>query len=141
AFALHEAMDQTGAFSGPLLVAAMVALGGYGLGFGVLAVPAAAALGLLTWLRRAVPDPAAYAAGPAPPSPAPEPAAAPPGARAGAAPAHLSPAFWRYTAFSALTMLGFATFPVLGFHLVHRGVLPAGLVPVVYATAMGADAL
>ena len=134
AFALHEAMDQTGAFTGPLLVAGMVALGGYGLGFGILAVPAAVALGLLTWLRRAVPDPAVYVTAPA------APAAAAPVAVA-AAPRRLSPAFWRYTAFSALTMLGFATFPVLGFHLVHRGVLPAGLVPVVYATAMGVDAL
>jgi MFS family permease len=151
AFALHEAMDQTGAFTGPLLVAAMVALGGYGLGFGVLAVPAAAALGLLTWLRRAVPDPAAYAPEAVAPAAAPgdAPAAAPgdaPAAAPGDAPAptrslRLPAGFWRYTAFSALTMLGFATFPVLGFHLVHRGVLPAGLVPVVYATAMGADAL
>jgi MFS family permease len=144
AFALHEAMDQTGAFTGPLVVAVMVALGGYGLGFGVLAVPAAAAVGLLTWLRRAVPDPAAYGAGSAPAAPAGrpgEPAAAPPAARGDVGPLRLSPAFWRYTAFSALAMLGFATFPVLGFHLVHRGVLPAGLVPVVYATAMGADAV
>jgi MFS family permease len=135
AFALHEAMDQTGAFTGPLLVAAMVALGGYGLGFGILAVPAAAALALLTWLRRAVPDPAAYAAAPVAPS------AAPAADDASVPSLRLPGAFWRYTAFSALTMLGFATFPVLGFHLVHRGVLPAGLVPVVYATAMGADAL
>ena len=39
-FAVHEAMDQSGALLGPLLVAVMVAVSGYRLGFAVLAVPA-----------------------------------------------------------------------------------------------------
>ena len=39
AFALHEALDQTGALVGPLVVAAAVALSGFRLGFAVLAVP------------------------------------------------------------------------------------------------------
>jgi len=130
AFAIHEAMDQTGAFTGPLVVAAMVALGSYALGFGILALPAAAALALLAWLRRAVPRPERFGGDPGV-HPAPD---------AGEA-AALPGAFWRYLAFSAVTMLGFATFPVLGFHLADRDVLPVGLVPVVYATAMGVDAL
>ncbi|HZD64680.1 MAG TPA: MFS transporter, partial [Acidimicrobiales bacterium] len=43
-FALHEALDQSGALLGPLLVAGMVALSGYRLGFAVLAAPAALCL-------------------------------------------------------------------------------------------------
>ena len=39
AFALHEALDQTGALIGPLVVAAAVALSGFRLGFAILAVP------------------------------------------------------------------------------------------------------
>ncbi|MGH3781578.1 MAG: MFS transporter [Pseudonocardiaceae bacterium] len=57
AFALHEALDQSGAVFGPLVVAGMVALCGYRLGFGVLAIPGVATVALLAWLRRAVPVP------------------------------------------------------------------------------------
>ena len=49
--------------------------------------------------------------------------------------------FWLYTLFTALTMAGFAPFGVLGYHLQVRHVLPAGLIPVTYAAAMGAAAL
>lgn len=131
AFAVHELLDQTGAMLGPLLVAACVALGGYTLGFGVLALPGALAMLLLLRLRAAVPHPEVYeheharSAG-IDPAPADGP---------------LPGAFWRYTAFSAVVMLGFATFPVLGYHLEHAGVLAAGAVPLVYAGAMATDAL
>lgn len=50
-------------------------------------------------------------------------------------------AFWAYCAFIATTMIGFATFGVLSFHMVARGILSAAAVPLVYAAAMGADAL
>ncbi len=49
--------------------------------------------------------------------------------------------FWLYAAFSAATMLGFATWAVLADHLTTQGVLPTDLVPVLYAAAMGAAAL
>lgn len=38
-------------------------------------------------------------------------------------------------------MFGFATFGVLSFHLVERGLFPAALVPVIYAAAMVTDAV
>jgi MFS family permease len=56
-------------------------------------------------------------------------------------PAPLPAAFWAYSAFTATTMVGFATFGVLSFHMVTRGILSAAAVPVVYAAAMGADAV
>ena len=129
AFALHEALDQSGALAGPLLVAAMVAVSGYRLGYAVLAVPGALAMAAVLWLRRAVPQPAAY-----------EPAVAAPVATAAAAPGF--PArFWLYSGFTALTMTGFATFAVLAYHLQVQHVLSAPLIPVAYAAAMGAAAL
>jgi MFS family permease len=136
AFGVHEALDQSGALLGPLLVAAMVAIGGYRLGFGVLAVPGALALAALVWLRRAVPVPAAYEG---------EPTNAPAG-DAGETPevrdtAGFSPRFWLYSAFTALSMAGFATFGVLGYHLEVRHVVPAAQIPIIYALAMGAAAL
>ncbi|MDL4813659.1 MFS transporter [Actinomadura opuntiae] len=132
-FAVHEAMDQIGALVGPLTVAGVLAVtAGYGPALGVLAVPGAAALALLFWLRARVPDPAEY-------EPAPrDEEAVPRGEEAGPA---LPRAFFVYAAFTAVTMTGFATFGVLSFHLVHRHLMPAELVPVLYAGAMAADAV
>jgi MFS family permease len=49
--------------------------------------------------------------------------------------------YWLYAAFSSLTMFGYATFGLLSFHLVATGLLPPSLVPVLYAAAMGVDAV
>ncbi|MER6810886.1 MFS transporter [Spirillospora sp. NPDC000708] len=133
-FAVHEALDQIGAFVGPLTVAGVLAAtaGDYAPALGVLAVPGVAAMAILLWLRARVPAPADY-----------EPAAgedAAPQGRDAAVPA-LPRTFFVYAAFTAVTMTGFATFGVLSFHLVQRHLLPADLVPVVYAGAMAADAV
>lgn len=132
AFALHEALDQSGALLGPLLVAGMIAISGYRAGFAVLVVPGVLALVLLAWLRRAVPHPSAFSSGPSG-----QEATA---GHATAASRRFSPRFWLYTAFAVLTMLGFATFGVLAFHLSVRHVVPDWEIPVVYAAAMGVDA-
>ncbi|MEU7365114.1 MFS transporter [Streptomyces hygroscopicus] len=130
-FAVHEAMDQIGALVGPLLVAGVLALTGddYAPALGVLAVPGAAALGLLVRLRSRVPDPEAYERGAAPKAP-----------RA-AAGGRLPTAFWTYAAFTAATTTGFATFGVLSYHLVQRHLLATAWVPVLYAGAMAVDAV
>jgi MFS family permease len=49
--------------------------------------------------------------------------------------------FWLYSAFSAATMFGFATWAVLAFHVSDRHLLSIGLVPVLYAAAMAAAAV
>lgn len=139
AFAIHEALDQSGALLGPLLVAGMVAISGYRLGFGVLAIPGVLAMGALLVLRRVVPYPAAYdqpVAHGAPVGPAVQPVDD--DASAGW---RFSGQFWGYTGFTALTMLGYATFGVLGYHLQVRHVVPDWQIPVIYAAAMGMDAL
>ncbi|MEV6943185.1 MFS transporter [Streptomyces sp. NPDC051172] len=131
-FAVHEAMDQIGALIGPLVVAGVLAATGddYAPALGVLAAPGVAVLALLVWLRHRVPDPAAY-------EPEPEPAAAVGQPRR----APLPRTFWVYAAFTAATLAGFATFGVLSYHLVQRHLLPTAAVPVLYAAAMGVDAL
>ncbi|MFC9671378.1 MFS transporter [Streptomyces sp. NPDC056637] len=130
-FAVHEALDQVGALLGPLTVAGMLAVTGddYGPTLAVLAVPGVAVLALLVWLRRQVPDPAAYERAVAPRREQPRP-----GAR-------LPRDFWVYASFTAATMTGFATFGVLSFHLVARGLVPTAAVPLLYAAAMAVDAL
>ncbi|MGO4186326.1 MFS transporter [Pseudarthrobacter sp. TAF60_1] len=144
AFAFHEALDQVGAFLGPLLIGAALSLSGsYGPGFLLLTVPGAAAMLLLFWLRNRIPDPSVYevsfphgkpgmTSGSAGPGPA---TLAPP--TAGRMPRQ----FWTYAAFSSLTMFGYATFGLLSFHLVATGLLPPALVPVPYAVAMAVDAV
>ncbi|WP_344398850.1 MFS transporter [Streptomyces longisporus] len=131
-FAVHEAMDQIGALIGPLVVAGVLAATGddYAPALGVLAAPGVAVLALLVWLRHRVPDPAAYE---------PEPERAVAVEQAGRA--RLPRSFWVYAAFTAATLAGFATFGVLSYHLVQRHLLPTAAVPVLYAAAMGVDAL
>jgi len=138
AFALHEALDQVGALVGPLVVGAALALSGnYGPGFLLLAVPGLAAMLVLFRLKRRVPDPGAYetrlpVVGAIPPEGVP---LAPPSA------APMPRQYWLYAAFSSLTMFGYATFGLLSFHAVATGLLEPALVPVLYAAAMGVDAV
>ncbi|MCV7108149.1 MFS transporter [Mycolicibacterium chitae] len=133
-FAVHEALDQIGAMLGPLTVAGMLVLtgGDYGPALGVLAAPGTAVLALLIWLRWRVPRPSEY-----------EPVDR--DRQADGSPvttrAPLPREFWLYCAFTATTMVGFATFGVLSFHMVTRGLLPPAAVPVIYAAAMAADAV
>lgn len=125
AFAIHEALDQSGALAGPLIVAAAVALsGGFRWGFGILALPGAAAMVAVWRLRRAVPAPEDYE----PEDDAPAPATPV---------AHRLPRrFWLYAGYTALNMAGFATFAVLSYHLEVRGVVSEATIPIMYALAM-----
>lgn len=131
AFGLHEALDQTGAMAGPLLLAAALAFGlGYRGAFAVLAVPGLAALVVLLRLHRLAPDPVEY-----------EPEARVSEAKRLRLDGRLPRRFWLYAAFSATTMFGFSTWAVLAYHLSDRRLVPAGVVPVLYAVAMAAAAV
>lgn len=130
AFAVHEALDQSGALIGPLAVAGVLALhDGYRTAFAVLAVPGVAALAVLAYLRRAVPRPGSY-------DPDVRPTQTRPVSFHG-----FSRRYWQYAAFSAATLAGFATFAVLAYHLERRHVVSAATIPLLYAVAMGAAAL
>jgi MFS family permease len=129
-FAIHEAIDQSGALVGPLIVAALLATGhGYRTGFAVLAVPGVLALLTLTYLRHEVPKPEEY-----------DPSAVVRQARSLSLHG-FSRRYWQYAAFTAVTMSGFATFAVLAFHLQHRHIVSSAQIPVIYAVAMGVAAL
>ncbi|MEU5023726.1 MFS transporter [Streptomyces milbemycinicus] len=126
-FGVHEALDQTGAVIGPLVVAGILAVTGndYTPALAVLAAPGIAAVLLLLWLRARVPDPLdAYENDG-------EPATGPP-----VRVTRLPRAFWTYAAFTGVTTTGLATFGVLSYHLVTRRLLAPAAVPVLYAGAM-----
>jgi MFS family permease len=126
-FAVHKALDQVGAFGGPLLVAGLAALTGHlWTGFAVLAIPGIATVILLALLRRGtnldqptpVEDhPAEAAAGPLPRS------------------------FWAFSLSCACSTLGLMTFGVMSVHLVKADLVTDTWVPVVYAGAMAVQAV
>jgi len=123
-FGVHKALDQTGAFLGPLIVAGVIVLTGHtAAGLAVLAVPGAIALGVLAWMHRHVGDP--------PPDPHAATVALEP----------LPRTFYVYAVACALTTVGLMTFGVISFHLVNESLVTAAVVPVVYAAAMGTEAL
>lgn len=124
-FGVHEALDQIGAILGPMIVAAVLYLGGgYRTSFAVLLIPALLALTVLTIARILNPQPQAMETS------------------AGVIqPKGLTQAFWLYLAAMAFFAAGVADFPLIAFHLGKAKVVPEVLIPVFYAVAMGVDAL
>jgi MFS family permease len=126
-FGLHEALDQIGAVLGPLILAAILAVheNDYKLAFLSLAVPGAMTMVVLLWTRHRFPEPDRL-----------EPPADPDDRAQGAG----SPAYRRYMAFTFLAVLGFAPFPLIGYHLATQNVVSDATVPLIFAFAMAVDA-
>lgn len=138
-FGIHKALDQVGAFAGPLVVSAVTAAASLWTGMAVLVVPGAVAMVLLVVLRLRVPDPGAYDTDDAHPAgAAPEP---PRSWLADAVGAGLPAAFFRYAVAAALTTGALVTFGIIGYHLVRDDLVPVAAVPLVYAGAMAVEAL
>jgi len=127
---VHKALDQIGAFAGPLVVAGVAALTGVlWPAFLVLVLPGAAAMLLLVRVRRRLDDPVIE----------PQPASdRPPTSRVST---RLPRAFWWFAASSGAATAGLVTFGVISYHLIRESVLPLAGVPVAYAGAMGVGAL
>jgi MFS-type transporter involved in bile tolerance (Atg22 family) len=140
-FGVHKAMDQTGAFAGPLLVASVVAVaGGIWAGMLALVVPGAIAMVLLFWIRARVPDPSVYdgsrVAGLDAPTDPPQRR----GWLADALGAGLPREFFVYAVAASLMTGGLVTFGIISYHLTVAGLVPVATVPVIYAGAMLAEA-
>ncbi len=127
-FGIHEALDQTGAVLGPLVFAAAFALqGSYRQGFAWMWAPALLCLAVLFCARQKVPAPAALEKDQAP--------------AADAQHSRLPRIFWTYSLFTFLSVAGFASFQIMAYHFKVRAVLSAAQIPVLYAVAMGVDAV
>ncbi len=120
AFGVNEALDQLGAFAGPLMVAAVLALQhDYRLAFAWLAVPAAMVLGLVLTARLRFPRAGEIRRDAAGDSGHGYPAA-----------------FWWYAAGAALVGFGFADYALIAFHFAKSHAVPATAIPIVYAFGM-----
>ncbi len=143
---VHKALDQIGAFAGPLLVAGMIgaSAGIIWPGLAVLAIPGAVAMGLLVLTRRRMPDPdrLATAVGASPP-------AVGRTERAGASMAERVQRLWmglpapflRLALGTSMCTAGLVTFGLIGFHLVQADLIATAGIPLLYAAAMGAGAI
>ncbi|MDT0527396.1 MFS transporter [Micromonospora sp. DSM 115977] len=130
---VHKALDQVGAFAGPLLVAAVVAMAAGTLwpALAVLALPGVVAMLLLLAVRARTDMPAGGT---------PSASSDPPATRA-ARRTTLPAMFHWFAAAMALCTAGLVTFGLIGFHLVRAGVVATATVPLMYAAAMAAGAL
>ena len=123
---VHKALDQIGAFAGPLLVAGLIAWSGsISPGLLALAVPGGVALVLLGVTRRRLPEPEAPAAAALP----------------GTGRTRLPPRFLWFAVGTTLCTAGLVTFGLISFALVQRHLAPAAGAPLLSAAAMAAEAL
>jgi MFS family permease len=126
-FGLHEAMDQAGAFMGPLLVALVLAESHeYWRAYSLLAIPAGLALITLFVARSLYSDPSRF-------EPMPH--------TAEIGPRQFPRTFWIYVAASGLVAAGVIDFPLIAYHLQQARITSPAETPVFYAIAMGVEAL
>ncbi|MGH3341039.1 MAG: MFS transporter, partial [Propionibacteriaceae bacterium] len=137
-FGVHQALDQTGAVAGPLLVAAVAAAAGtFWPAMAVLIVPGAVAMLVLLRIWRNVGNPVVSdddAVATEQPSERRE-------SLLSSLHGRLPSEFWLFAAASAAASAGLVTFAVISYHLTVDQVVPVAAVPVIYAAAMGAEAL
>lgn len=129
AFGVHEVLDQAGALIGPVVIALVLASNGVSIGeyrtaFLYLAIPAIITLTLLTFTWRTYPHPEDLETGSSYDQ------------RKG-----LSLVFWVYLAGVVLAGAGIGGFPLIAYHLQSSNIVPAELVPIFYALAMGASGI
>ena len=125
AFGLHEALDQTGAVIGPLIVAAVLnARNRYQDSFAILLIPALLALSVLIAARILYPRPQ-------------ELESVGPELRS----VHWPRSFWFYLIAIGLVAAGYVDFPLIAYHFERTATVPQNWIPIFYSVAMGVDAL
>ncbi len=125
AFGVHEALDQIGAVMGPLIVGAVFFMSGnYAKSFGILLIPALIALAILVVARLNYPKTEQLES-------------------KGNTMEFTSTKkfYWIYLAAVSFIAAGFADYPLIAFHFNKTGQVTTQWIPVMYAIAMGVDAL
>jgi len=127
-FAIHEALDQIGAIIGPVVFSLVLLFqGDYREGFTLLWIPALLTLAVLALARKKVPLP--------------QKLEAPKEASRQDIQSKLPRVFWLYAVFTLLSVAGFANFQLISYHLKVQAIIPDAQIPIMYAIAMGVDAL
>lgn len=123
-FALHEAMDQIGAMTGPLIFSIVFFFkGNYRNGFYFLFIPAFFTLATLIAARFLYPNPLKFEEEKNPRS----------------SERKLPVFFWYYALFVILSVSGFCHFQILSYHFKLQAVIMDAYLPLLYTLAMGVD--
>lgn len=131
AFGLQEALDQVGAFLGPLIFTAVFYFTGkntlaeYSLGYKLLFIPFVLLMLFLYYSYRVISKGSLL------------------GEEYGREfkSEKLKPIFWMYMAFTFFATLGFLNFSTLGYHMKSQNILTDGKITLIYSVAMIVDAL
>ncbi len=125
-FGVHQAMDQIGAVTGPILVSAMLLWqGSYRISFAVLLIPALMAMSVLFFARYQYPQPQHLeSVGSTTPIDG-----------------KIPPIFWLFLAGAALVGFGFVDFALVAFHFHQAQVVSTAWIPLFYSLAMATSAL
>jgi len=124
-FGLHEALDQIGAISGPLIIAIILYFKGtYQRGFAVLLIPALLTLSIILLARYLFPQPKNLET------------ITPSLETKG-----LSRTYFLYLFAIAFNAAGYADFPLIAYHFQKIAIVPPSEIPLFYAVAMGVDAI
>jgi len=127
-FAVHEALDQVGAIISPIVFSlVLLSHAGYREGFTLLWIPALLTLAVLAIARKKVPSPQRLEA--------------PEETGRQNIQGKLPRVFWLYTVFTLFSVAGFANFQLISYHLKVQSIVPDAHIPLIYAIAMGVDAL
>ncbi|MDD5600200.1 MAG: MFS transporter [Actinomycetota bacterium] len=131
AFGIQEALDQVGAFVGPLIftlvfyLAEKNGVAQYQTGYKILFIPFVLLIFFLfyAWRRierdKLIPD----------------------STKREFHSEHLKPVFWIYTAFTFFCTLGFVNFSLIGYHLKDNNLMSDGNITLLYSVAMFVDAI
>ncbi|CDZ75091.1 Major Facilitator Superfamily [Peptoniphilus sp. ING2-D1G] len=131
AFGLQEALDQIGAFAGPLIFTAIFYLTGkngiaeYQLGYQLLILPFIALMLFLFYAYKKIQRNHLL----------------PAIAQKDLHKEQLKPVFWTYTAFTFFCTLGFVNFSTIGYHLKANKLMSDGNITLLYSFAMLVDAV
>ena len=118
-FGIHEALDQVGAFLGPMIMFTVLYLGmSYRSGFTILFIPALLLMIFLGYAWIQIPNPRILEGN---------------GTKT-------EKIFWPYVLFVFLSVAGFVNFQLLSYNMKVEGLVSDDLIPILYALAMGVDA-
>jgi MFS family permease len=125
-FAIHEALDQVGAVIGPLAFSlVLLSRGTFQEGFTFMWIPAVLTLAVLAVARKRFPSPVTLEISKE--------------AVKQNTQSKLPRVFWLYTAFTLLSVAGFANFQLISLHLAAQAIVPDFQIPIIYAIAMAVD--
>ncbi|WP_088187942.1 MFS transporter [Desulfosporosinus sp. FKA] len=132
-FGLHEALDQMGAFIGPLIFTTSLAItGGFKQGFTVMWVPAILTIVIAFYVRHKVPEPKILE----------ENLSDAKSAKSLTnSQESLPKIFWVYAVFTFVSVMGFANYQIISYHLQVQKVIPEAQIPTLYAVAMAIAAI